>query len=243
VTIGLIGYGRFGSLAAKFLSRYGHVVVHDRRRIGRGRLPAKIREAPLAVVASYEIVVLAVPISNLEHILRSIAPFVQPHALILDVCSVKVQPVRWMKNILPRSANILGTHPLFGPDTVSTSVRGLRIVLCPVRISKTMVRTVKDHLQKAGLRVEMMKPERHDRMIAETLFLTQYVGRLVGHVPVRRWPRSTRTYEMLRWLADVAEHDSRTLFRDMFRFNPYAGRLLRAVDRAQHRIRGELDAR
>ena len=243
MTIGLIGYGRFGRLAARFLARYGKVVVYDRRTYGESFPSRNIKEGSLSFVAAQRIVILAVPISSLQQILRSISPSIQPNALVIDVCSVKMKPVKWMKHILPKTTSLLGTHPLFGPDTVLRSVRGHRVVVCPVRISQRKLWAVKERLRRAGLEVETMTPNDHDRMIAETLLLTQYIGRLVGHADVRRWSRSTRTYETLRWLADVAEHDSRVLFQDMFRFNPYARRLLRSLDKGQRRVRRELNIR
>ena len=240
MTIGLIGYGRFGKLVARFLSRHAHVLVYDRRKIRGGFPSARIMTASLSVVASQPVVLLAVPISHLESILHSIAPLVAQKALVIDVCSVKVKPVQWMKGILPTTTSILGAHPLFGPDTVSHTLRGHRVVLCPARIPSGMLASITRRIRASGLNTEVMTPAAHDRMIAETLLLTQYIGRLVGHAGVRRWHRSTRTYESLRWLAEVAEHDSIALFQDMFRFNPYARQLLHSLDQARLRVKKEL---
>jgi prephenate dehydrogenase len=240
VTIGLIGHGRFGKLTAKLLARHANVYVYDSRRI-RGQLPArKIQVRPLSVVASQELVVLAVPISALEATLHDIRPFVNPGALVLDVCSVKVQPVRWMRKILPRSSNVLGTHPLFGPDSVSGSLRGRKIVLCPVRIPEPLLRRVCEILKREGLEVSVLTPSEHDRMVAETLLLTQYVGRLIHWTGVQKWKRSTLHFEKLLDLVHVAERDSVELFRDMWNYNPYAARVRRKLDLARRRLQREL---
>lgn len=240
VTIGLIGYGRFGKLTAKLLARRARVYVYDTRRI-RGKLPSRnIKVKPLTIVASQGLVVLAVPISALESTLREIRPFVNPGALVLDLCSVKARPVRWMRNILPHSTNILGTHPLFGPDSVSRSLIGRKIVLCPVRIPEPLLRKVSKVLGKEGLDVSIMSPSEHDRMVAETLLLTQYVGRLVHWTGVQKWRRSTLHFEKLLDLVQVAEQDSVELFRDMWNYNPHAVRMGRKLDLARKRLQREL---
>lgn len=240
MTIGLIGYGRFGRLTAKLLARHARVYVYDTRRVRGKSLPRNIEIKPLTIVASQKLVVLAVPISALESALREIRPFVNPGALVLDVCSVKSRPVRWMRHILPHSTNILGTHPLFGPDSVSSSLRGRKIVLCPVRIPEPLLRRVKKVLGGEGLEVSIMTPAEHDRMVAETLLLTQYVGRLVHWTGVQKWRRSTLHYEKLLDLVHVAERDSVELFKDMWNYNPYAVRMGRNLDLARKRLRREL---
>lgn len=136
VTLGLIGYGRFGRLAARYLARHAPVLVYDKhsRALPSGR--GRIRRGSLVDVASQPVVVLAVPISSLRTVLRSIRTHVLPGALIIDVCTVKVKPVQWMKDYLPPSVYLLGAHPLFGPDSDCGTVRGQHIVLCPVRLPR-----------------------------------------------------------------------------------------------------------
>ena len=40
-----------------------------------------------------------------------------------------------MERLLPATASILGTHPMFGPDSARGGVAGLPMILCPVRIA------------------------------------------------------------------------------------------------------------
>ena len=240
MTVGLIGFGRFGRLVARFLAPRVKVLVHDARSIHPGPASKNVEIKSLRTVAAQKLVVLAVPISVLESTLLEIRPFVTPGALILDVCSVKVWPIRWMRRILPSSVHILGTHPLFGPESVTRSLRGRKIVLCPVRISKALLTRVSQELRQVGLEASSMSPAQHDRMIAETLLLTQYVGRLVHLTGVQKWAGSTLHYGKLMDLVRVAERDSAELFRDLWRFNPYAPAMARKLDFARNRIEREL---
>ena len=240
--VGLIGYGRFGKLAARFLSRRVDVLVHDlkpfpRKSFGRGKIVA----GSLEHVAAQQVVVLAVPISGMKECLRSIAGLVRPGALVVDVCSVKTLPVRWMKRLLPEAVYYLGTHPLFGPDSVSRSLRGRRIVICAGRTPGSLLFKVIRLLGREGLEVYLMSPRAHDRMVAETLLLTQYIGRLVHHAGLGDRDHSTAHYEKLRELCRVAERDSLELFRDMWNFNPYARNLDILMAQGRRRLIRELN--
>jgi prephenate dehydrogenase len=244
VKVGLVGYGRFGTLAARVLSRYLDVLIYDIRPAPGARVRhRRITRAPLERVAAQRIVILAVPISGLQECLRTIAGMVHPGALVMDVCSVKSHPMRWMKRILPEGAYYLGTHPLFGPDSVSRSLRGHRIVLCPGRIPGALLLKITRLLRREGLEVYLMHPRSHDRMIAETLLLTQYIGRLVHHAGLGKRTHSTAHYERLRELCRVAERDSIELFRDMWNFNPYARNLEMRLTRARRQLTKELQGR
>jgi prephenate dehydrogenase len=238
--IGIIGYGRFGKVAAQLCARVATVYVYDPHLRPGGVKRSGITVKKLHEVASQDVVILAVPVSALVAILRNIAPHVRPGSLIVDVCAVKVWPVRWMKQLLPEHVSIIGSHPLFGPDTAHGSVAGHRVVLVPVRVSMSSFRTAVRLLRSHGLVVEVMDPENHDRMIAHTLLVTQFVGRMVGKARLPVWTGSTRTYETLRGLVGVAERDSEQLLVDMWRFNPYAVRVSRALLRSHltllHRI-------
>lgn len=236
MTIGLIGYGRFGRVAAGILARKGNVVVWDPSLARHGSLGRRVSSVSLAAAAGQSLVVLAVPVSGLRSVLQQIRTAVKPGATVVDVCAVKVQPVRWMRALLPRSVSILGTHPLFGPDSYTGSLGGHRIVLCPVRGPEAEVRAARRLLTQAGLAVSVMSPDAHDRMMAETVFLTQYVGRLVAMARLGRTKGGTVHYRHLQSIVSVARNDSEQLFLDMWRYNPHAQKVARRLTAGQKRI-------
>jgi prephenate dehydrogenase len=220
-TVGLIGYGRFGKLAAHYISRHANVLVYDPARTHIRSTGNRIRAASTADAAGQNIVILAVPVSSLRNVLQVIRPHVKPGALVLDVCAVKVKPVEWMKRQLPGNVHILGTHPLFGPDSAALSLKGHAIVLCPVRCPEGRVRQASRILRKAGLKVVRMTPAQHDRLVAVPLFIAQYLGRVASRMapPVTTATASSRR---LSEVAGMAENDSMEMFRDLFRFNSFA---------------------
>lgn len=85
----------------------------------------------LEQAASCDVVVLAVPVGALEEVVGQIAPHLHPGALVLDVGSVKMLPAEIMERQLPEHVAIVGTHPLFGPQSVVAGLAGLRSLFVP----------------------------------------------------------------------------------------------------------------
>jgi prephenate dehydrogenase len=187
-------------------------------------------------VAGQNVVLLCVPVVELRAVLRRIRPFLREGSLVIDVCAVKGAPVRWLKQLLPRGVGILGTHPFFGPDSAQDGLAGLKIVLCPVRIEGLQLSAVLMELHRKGVETVFMSPDDHDRLMAETILLSQYVGRLVGSTGGTGWPPVTKNYAHLLSIVNTVRNDTAGLFEDMVRFNPYGRKLLRELDRAHRRL-------
>jgi prephenate dehydrogenase len=240
VTIGLIGYGRFGEFAAAHLVRRAKVVVHDAKRSRLRNLPVGVRRGSLIEVASQPVVVLAVPVSSLRSLLTKLRRHVRPGSLVVDVCAVKSTPIRWMKESLPADVGILGTHPFFGPDSAHQGLRGKTMVLCPVRISSQHLARILTEFHRLGIETVFMAPREHDRFMAETILLTQYIGRLVARSGAHRWPWVTANYAHLLSIADTVRHDTTELFVDMVHFNPNGMALIASLHKAMKSLGRDL---
>lgn len=243
MTIGLIGYGRFGEFAARRLASRAGLVVHDARFATGRRARGRFRFVSLDEAAAQEVVILAVPVSALRSVLRDIRPYLRPGALVVDVSAVKEEPVRWMKAMLPKGVEILGSHPLFGPDSAALSMRGKTVVLCPVRLSRARLRAVIRVLRNVGLRTLQLSPKEHDRLMAETVFLTQFLGRIVVGSGLRRRPPVTGNYAQLLQLVETVRHDTRELFIDMVAYSGECRRVVGALRRSFTAVGKEISPR
>jgi hypothetical protein len=67
--------------------------------------------------------------------------------------------------------------------------------------------------------------------MAETIFLTQLLGRGVNRAGLRRWPAVTSNYRHLLSIVETVRRDTDLLFHDMFRYAPESRRVYRAVRR------------
>ena len=243
--VGVIGLGRFGRLMVRYLAQDFTISVFDRR--GRSDEIEKLGgvAGSLQAVCQCELVIPAVPISNMESILSQMAAVIRSDALVVDVCSVKVYPVQWMRRLLPGTVSILATHPMFGPDSAATSLTGRKIVLCPERIENARYGKIAAYLKSKGLVVIESTPEAHDRQIAVSLALTHFIGRSLDEFGAAAQDIDTEGYQRLLHTLEVVTHDTWQLFSDMYRYNPFAGRevhhFLNAARRIAQRLEKEAD--
>jgi prephenate dehydrogenase len=220
--IGIIGFGRFGKLTARYLAEEFEVAVYHRTDKSAEINRTGARAESLKTVCQQDIVIPCVPISVFREVLQDITPLLRPDGLIVDVCSVKEYSVRLMTDILPHTVSILATHPMFGPDSASDSLEGGKICLCRVRITKKNYQNIKAYLTAKGLVVIEATPQQHDEQIATSLSLTHFIGRTLSEYGAKQLDLDTEGYKRLLHILEVVERDTWQLFLDMHRYNPYA---------------------
>ncbi len=220
--IGIIGFGRFGKLTAGYLAEDFDVFVFNRTDKSTEIKKTGARTASLKTVCQQKFVILCVPISTFKEVLAEIGPLLKKDVVVVDVCSVKVYPTRWMKASLPETVSILATHPIFGPDSASDSLKNRKIFLSPVRINKEQYQKIKTYLASKELVLIESTPEDHDEQIAISLALTHYIGRTLSEFGAAPLGIDSEGYKRLLHILEVVEHDTWQLFYDMHQYNPYA---------------------
>lgn len=237
--VSVFGHGRFGQLVVHELTRLGPVGVHDPNfDSALPPLPPRAVELSFDEAARARVLLLAIPIRAIETALRDLAPLLQPGALVIDTSSVKVWPMRWMEEILPRSVDFLGTHPLFGPDSAASGWSGQSIVLVEGRSSRPW--RFRRFLAREGLRVLERTAEAHDREMAETQALVHWLGRGLSDSGVGPREAQTLGHRKLCEVLEQVTRDTPELFEDLERWNPYASearaRLLEALQRLDDQL-------
>jgi len=220
--IGLIGFGRFGKLIVRHLSGDFDFYVYDRLANkneikNNNAVPSSLKE-----LCRLDIIILAVPISEIKSVLNDIKNLLKKDALVVDVCSVKEYPIKLMKNILPKSVQILGTHSMFGPDTAYDSLEEKKIVLCKVRIQNNLYLQIKRFLESKQLAVIEATAQQHDAEMAKSLVLTHFIGRALMDIGVSDMEIDTKSYRDLLRILDTVKNDTWQLFEDMNKFNKYS---------------------
>lgn len=175
-------------------------------------------------VTSAEYLFFAVPISSLEALCEQITTFVRAHHVLVDLCSVKEYPVQLLLKFFPQN-EIIGTHPLFGPDSTTDGLTGRQIVLSPQHEHSRAYIYLENVFRRASLQILRMTPEEHDRQMAWTLCLTQFIGRALGTLPLPQNGIGTKGYFDLLDIVTRANADTKQLYLDMNRFNKYAGQM------------------
>ena len=220
--IGIIGFGRFGKLVAHYLARDLDVYVYNRSDKEAEIVGTGAQTASFETVCRQKIIIPCVPISTFKDNLKTIAPLLEPGAVVIDVCSVKEYPVQWMLEELPESVSILATHPMFGPDSAADSLQDRKICLCRVRVPEPQYQKIKKYLTSKGLIVIEATPGEHDEQIATSLSLTHLIGRTLSECGAKPLDIDTEGYKRLIHILEVVERDTWQLFQDMHRYNPYA---------------------
>jgi prephenate dehydrogenase len=243
-TVGLIGFGRFGAMAYQYLRKCKDLLVYD---ADSRKLEACPDAATLDEVSRADAILLTVPISALRDLCRQIAPKLVSGQLIIDACSVKRHPVEWMLEELPSNVQVLGTHPLFGPDSGRGGIAGLRIAVCPVRVDATVRRQVNAYLSSLGLEVIETTPEEHDLQIARTQAVFHLIAQAFKRLNWGGERITTPGPETFFNLVKTVQNDTDQLFFDLQSQNPYAHaareEFARELERINAELRGQLDER
>jgi prephenate dehydrogenase len=222
--IGLIGYGAFGRLAASHLAPLFPVFAYD-PACAADPAPCKtVRGVTLcdaATAGACDLVILAMPAPRLSETIAAISPHLRPGATVLDVCSVKTLPAQIMRAELPDHVDIIGTHPMFGPQSARGGIKGLKIVICPIR--GPGARPLAAFLRKTfGLDAILATPEEHDREAAMVQGLTHLIAKVL--VEMEPLPRNmtTASFDLLLRAVDMVRHDAPEVFYAIERMNPFA---------------------
>ncbi len=216
--ITIIGFGRFGKLLAHILTPYGEINVISRKPV------KKFKQISFKEMSRSNWIIPTVPISVTPNILKEISPYLQPKTLVMDVCSVKYYPCLWLKKYLPSHVELLGSHPMFGPDSAKHGLKNLQIVFCPIRINKKRYNEIKKIFLSLGLKIIETSPREHDRQSAKSLALVHFIGRALGQMKIKDPEISTLGFKKLLQVCENVENDSWRLFFDMHKFNPFTNK-------------------
>jgi prephenate dehydrogenase len=230
--IGLIGVGAFGEFCIPHLRRFFDIRLFDPgRNLDVVCERHGVEAVALAEAASQDAVLLAVPFRQLRDVARAVAPHLRPGSLVVDVCSIKTKPMAILEGELPANVDIVGTHPLFGPQSGRNGISDLRIALCPVRgrSAPILERFLRRQL---GLDVIRTSAERHDRQMAYVQGLTQVIARIVVAMDVPPLDQTTTAFSHLEKMVGMVRHDSDDLFRTIVAENPYVGEVMQSFAKA-----------
>lgn len=129
-SIGIIGCkGKMGSMLMREISSLGYTTHGIDRKIKEDLQKAESSsfitsenlfdsEELRIFFSASQYIICCVPVTKLQSTLQSIAPYlIKEQHILMDITSVKMLPVQWMEEIF--DGQVIGTHPLFGPNPSS----------------------------------------------------------------------------------------------------------------------------
>lgn len=250
LNIGFVGYGAFGQYLSKQMSAHHKVRCIDPfdkvssnylHRLLMMPVPSTNRtnqskEAdennveyfPTFDMNSFlqglDVVVMAVPMIELEETMESLPLDKLRNKLIVEVCPLNVYPRSILTRMLPQDTDILCTNPMFGPGL---PLDGVPFVFEKVRISDTRrANCFLATFERARCQMVEMASEDHDNYVADAEFVTHLTGRLLDRNLLPVSPVSSREYAALCDVADMTTNDTFDMFYGMFKYNDRAKELL-----------------
>ncbi len=236
VGLGLIGGSLGLALKRRRLARRIIGVSHNPATLRRAKRLGAIDAGATALrdaVADADIVVLATPVGRIVPLATQAARFMRPGAVLTDVGSTKATILRTLERRLPRRVAFVGGHPIAGSERRGLSAASATLFDSAICILTPTARTDRRALSRVRAlwaplvdRVVLMRPEQHDRILAELSHLPHLLAyALARTADPRQLPHATRSYlEMTR----VAKSDP-GLWEHIFLSN--RGALLKALDR------------
>jgi len=224
--IGVVGgLGRMGSFLVRLLTEAGYqVCVAD----------ADAPSTSWIELARCQVIFIAVPIPSVDKVARRIGPLTRPDGVVIDICSLKDEPVSSMLDHC--RGEVIGSHPLFGPDIVS--LKNQLVFVYPARTEKWLS-WFSTFLTDRGARVVEIEPLEHDRLMARVQVL-RHVLLLSFGLCLRRLDFDIGRHLPLSgsWFSRLVEMVSRQLaqspelYADLAVHNPATGRVLEGLSEA-----------
>lgn len=239
-TVGILGYGHFGQFLHELGRRFFPDVAY--RIFSRRAQPDGVTFFSLEAVAQCDVVILAGSIREYEAQLRSVLGLVRPDTVVVDVATVKTHTNELLRTLCPQQPYI-AAHPMFGPESYrkhGEHVSGFRIVVTDHTLPEDEYQGVKHAFATLGFLIIEMTADEHDQRLAETLFLTHYVGQSILKAGFSRTAIDTVSFQFLMDAVESVQDDA-ALFADVYRFNPYCQDVAARLHAAQQAVYSALE--
>ncbi len=166
-TIAIIGgEGGMGRSLRTLFSDLGHEVLS-------ADVDTELR--PEDAAAAADVVIISVPIRDTRAVIEQLGPLVRKEALLMDVTSIKTDPMEAM--LASTQASVVGTHPMFGPGV--NTYQGQRVVVCPGRGDEWLA-WARQMFSARGLVITEATPAQHDSMMAIVQVLHHFKTQALG---------------------------------------------------------------
>ncbi len=154
LTVGIIGFGRFGQFIGKSFTKYANVIGTSRSDYTKIASDMGAKYIPLSDLESFvmeddlDVIVVAVSIVSFEDTVKDLVPHLKKRIaakgagscpLIVDVLSVKEHARKVFLEHLPVECDILCTHPMFGPDSAKHGWQDQTFVYERTRVDKVLI--------------------------------------------------------------------------------------------------------
>ncbi len=215
--------GRMGAFFMRKFKDLGHDV--------HGIDLPMIKDNMKDIGAHAQIVLLCVPVSAMQEVLKKLCPHLQRQCIVADITSVKVVALEYMQKHW--AGPIVGTHPLFG----AKPPKGSDLAVAIVAATRDNEPTTKEHIifvqnlfETMGCRTFRCTAKKHDMAMAAIQnlnFITSlaYFATLAHNEDLL--PFLTPSFRRRQDAAQKMLTEDAKLFEGLFNANPHSHELVR----------------
>lgn len=209
--ITIIGNGQFGKFIKPHLEKHFEVEIYDREKVKNFS----------GILDSY-FLIFSVPLNSLEEVCKTFENKISEKTILIDVTSVKVKPLEIIEKYFPKDKfQILGTHPIFGPQSGKNGIENLPMVLTNISLSNEKYLLVKSFFSEIlKLKVIEKTAEKHDEEMAYIQGLSHFIGRALQNIDIQEYETATSSYKQLISLKNLVGGDSWELYKTIQNGNP-----------------------
>jgi prephenate dehydrogenase len=238
-TIGIIGYGNFGSFLHELVQRFFpnlELRIHSRRAVVDNQTFFDIK-----TTAQSDVVFLCDGISEYEARMLAVLKHATPDTILIDVATVK----KYTSELCQKHCDgrrFISLHPMFGPASYKKhggNIDGFRIVVTDYVLSNDEYQLLKAQFEALGFSIIEMDADEHDKRLADTLFLTHYIGQSILNANFTRTEIDTLSFQFLMDAVESVKDDKK-LFTDVYNFNPYCREVVERLHNAQEAVYKDL---
>lgn len=212
--VSIIGRGDFGQLLKNLCPKGVSCTTYG----------SKDTATNIQTIGASDVVILSLPLSAYPNVLEQLAPVLEPDTLLIDVCSVKIEPAKLIHKFLPNHQNLLITHPLFGPLSYNNGKQGgNQLTLVITESVGQKAKLVEEYCsKKLKLRNLHMSNQEHDKRMAEIHALTFFIARGLAELKLHSEPFMTASFQSLLDLVALDASQTEALFETVQNGNPFA---------------------
>ena len=168
-TIAIVGgTGGMGRFFHRIFTEVGHEVL----------ITSEATElTPVQAAQRADLVIISVPIGVTLEVIQEVSPVMKPGSCLMDLTSLKGEPMKAMLEHTRPEVEVVGTHPMFGP-TVESLLRQV-VVLCPGR-GTSWLAWLRQFIESQGGLVKVTTPAYHDKMMSVIQVLRHFSTIVLG---------------------------------------------------------------
>ncbi len=125
-------------------------------------------------ITDTDVLIISVPINITCNVIEAVGKRMKDGTLLMDLTSVKREPVRKMLECTKDNVEILSIHPMFGPT--AKSIRNQTVIFIEIsgRWGK-LCDEIENIFERKGARIVFMSADEHDRTMAVIQGLSHFV--------------------------------------------------------------------